>query len=73
MTTLFRSILGGIDWNAPADALKSVDIFWMHLFHVFIGLACLALLNATELHFTPSIATNSYTYMICLLYRNEIR
>lgn len=27
---------------------QDVDIFWMHLFHVFIGLACLALLNATE-------------------------
>jgi len=45
MTTLFRSILGGIDWNSPADALAEVDEAWKQLFHVYIGLAMLALLN----------------------------
>ncbi|CAK8995657.1 unnamed protein product [Durusdinium trenchii] len=45
MTTLFRSILGGLDWQVPADLLVEVGEGWMQLFHVFIGMAMLALLN----------------------------
>ncbi|CAJ1367348.1 unnamed protein product [Effrenium voratum] len=45
MTTLFRSILGGVDWYQPADALAAVGPVWTQLFQFYIGLATLTILN----------------------------
>ena len=36
-STLFRSILGGTDWDSAVDALDPVGWAWVLLFHVYIA------------------------------------
>ncbi|CAK8995291.1 Ankyrin-3 (ANK-3) (Ankyrin-G) [Durusdinium trenchii] len=43
--TLFRSLLGGLDWAAPAEALSPLGIFWVQMFHLYIAFCSLAVLN----------------------------
>jgi len=43
--TLFRALLGGLDWSVPADALLPLGIFWVQLFHWYIAFCSFAVLN----------------------------
>ncbi|CAK9108820.1 unnamed protein product [Durusdinium trenchii] len=43
--TLFRSILGGTDWDIAADALEEIDMLWVQLFHLYIAFCGFAVLN----------------------------
>ena len=36
-TTLFRSILAGMDWNVAADALTPLGQLWVQLFNLYIA------------------------------------
>ena len=36
-STLFRSILGGTDWDSAVDALVPVGMAWVLLFHIYIA------------------------------------
>ena len=35
--TLFRSILGGLDWEYAADSLVPVGWVWVQIFHLYIA------------------------------------
>ncbi|CAE7204204.1 Scn11a [Symbiodinium necroappetens] len=43
--TLFRSLLGGIDWGEAADALMPLGEFWVRLFDWYIAFCSFAVLN----------------------------
>jgi len=43
--TLFRSLLGGIDWGVAADALMPLGEFWVRLFDWYIAFCSFAVLN----------------------------
>ncbi|CAJ1379963.1 unnamed protein product [Effrenium voratum] len=43
--TLFRAILGGLDWELAADSLHSVGWVWVQVFHVYIAFCGFAVLN----------------------------
>lgn len=43
--TLFRAILGGLDWEYAADALLPVGAFWVQIFHLYIAFSGFAVLN----------------------------
>ena len=43
--TLFRAILGGLDWEVAANALIDVGWFWVQLFHTYIAFCGFAVLN----------------------------
>eukprot|EP00913_Durusdinium_trenchii_P020588 g19337.t1 len=46
IATLYRSILGGLDWGDAADALLGTNnIIWVHVFYFYIGFICLLILN----------------------------
>lgn len=45
VSTLFRAILGGIDWELAADALEAVGMVWVQLFHAYIAFCGFAVLN----------------------------
>lgn len=45
VSTLFRAILGGIDWELAADALEAVGTVWVQLFHLYIAFCGFAVLN----------------------------
>lgn len=44
-STLFRSILGGTDWDSAVDALVPVGMAWVLLFHIYIAFCGFAVLN----------------------------
>ena len=44
-STLFRSILGGTDWETAVDALEPVGWAWVSLFHIYIAFCGFAVLN----------------------------
>ena len=44
-TTLFQSILAGMDWKAAADSLLPLGIFWVQLFNLYIAFCGFAVLN----------------------------
>ena len=43
--TLFRSILGGLDWEVACNSLIPVGWFWVQLFHSYIAFSGFAVLN----------------------------
>ncbi|CAE7810502.1 Scn11a [Symbiodinium sp. CCMP2592] len=43
--TLFRALLEGFDWVDAAESLKPLGAFWIQLFHVYIAVGGLAILN----------------------------
>ncbi|OLQ01069.1 Voltage-dependent T-type calcium channel subunit alpha-1H [Symbiodinium microadriaticum] len=43
--TLFRAILGGLDWEIAANSLAQVGWFWVQLFHSYIAFSGFAVLN----------------------------
>jgi len=45
VSTLFRSILGGTDWDKAADALEAVGVIWVQLFNLYIAFCGFAVLN----------------------------
>ncbi|CAE6973091.1 Catsper1, partial [Symbiodinium sp. CCMP2456] len=44
-TTLFQSILAGMDWKVAADSLLPLGIFWVQLFNLYIAFCGFAVLN----------------------------
>eukprot|EP00437_Effrenium_voratum_P028819 CAMPEP_0181406536 /NCGR_PEP_ID=MMETSP1110-20121109/5322_1 /TAXON_ID=174948 /ORGANISM="Symbiodinium sp., Strain CCMP421" /LENGTH=504 /DNA_ID=CAMNT_0023528951 /DNA_START=33 /DNA_END=1543 /DNA_ORIENTATION=+ len=45
ITTLYRAVLGGLDWGEAADALAPLGIVWVHVFHFYVGFVSFAILN----------------------------
>lgn len=43
--TLFRALLEGFDWVDAAESLKPLGAFWIQLFHVYVAVGGLAILN----------------------------
>eukprot|EP00439_Symbiodinium_sp_Y106_P084891 s12_g26.t3 len=43
--TLFRAILGGLDWEVAVNSLVQVGWFWVQLFHSYIAFCGFAVLN----------------------------
>ena len=43
--TLFRALLEGFDWIEAADSLAPLGALWVQLFHVYIAVGGLAILN----------------------------
>eukprot|EP00439_Symbiodinium_sp_Y106_P063826 s471_g9.t3 len=45
LTTLLRSILGGIDWWIAADSLQHIGMFWVQVFNFYVCFCTFAVLN----------------------------
>jgi len=45
MSTLFKSITGGVDWDVVVVSLDAVHWAWVILFHMFLAFALFAVLN----------------------------
>ncbi|CAE7505117.1 unnamed protein product [Symbiodinium pilosum] len=45
IATLFRSISGGLDWEAAADSLNPLGIFWVQVFQLYVAFVSFAVLN----------------------------
>ncbi|CAE7239852.1 scn4ab [Symbiodinium microadriaticum] len=45
LTTLLRSILGGIDWWIAADSLQHIGMLWVQVFNFYVCFCTFAVLN----------------------------
>ncbi|CAE7720451.1 CACNA1B [Symbiodinium pilosum] len=59
MTTLFRSISGGVTWEEPANALQDVGGEWVLLFTVYVAFCLFAVLNVMVGVFCHSAITGA--------------
>jgi len=74
VTTLYRSILGGLDWGEAADALLPLGIFWVQVFHFYVGFVCLLLLNVmTGVFCNSAIRAAEHDHDIMMQNRHRFR
>lgn len=59
MSTLLRSISGGMNWQGPADALGQVGTEWEVLFTLYVTFSCFAVLNVMTGVFCHSAITGA--------------
>mmetsp|Transcript_69353 Transcript_69353/g.162351 ORF Transcript_69353/g.162351 Transcript_69353/m.162351 type:complete len:364 (+) Transcript_69353:648-1739(+) len=59
MSTLLRSISGGMNWQGPADALGQVGTEWEILFTLYVTFSCFAVLNVMTGVFCHSAITGA--------------
>ena len=59
IATLFRSISGGLDWEAAADSLNPLGIFWVQVFQLYVAFVSFAVLNASEMQEACFVFGNS--------------
>lgn len=72
--TLYRSILGGLDWGEAADALEPLGIFWEQVFHFYVGFVCLLLLNVmTGVFCNSAIRAAEHDHDIMMQNRHRFR
>lgn len=75
IATLYRSILGGLDWGDAADALLGTNnIIWVHVFYFYIGFICLLILNVmTGVFCNSAIRAAEHDHDIMMQNRHRFR
>lgn len=72
--TLFRSILGGLDWEYAADALIPVGWFWVQIFHLYIAFCGFAVLNVmTGVFVNSAIKTRERDHETLIQNKNRFK
>lgn len=72
--TLFRSILGGLDWEYAADALVPVGWFWVQIFHLYIAFCGFAVLNVmTGVFVNSAIKTRERDHETLIQNKNRFK
>lgn len=72
--TLFRSILGGIDWAWAADSLEPVGWIWVQVFHLYIAFCGFAVLNVmTGVFVNSAIKTRERDHETLIQNKNRFK
>lgn len=72
--TLFRSILGGLDWEYAADALIPVGWIWVQVFHLYIAFCGFAVLNVmTGVFVNSAIKTRERDHETLIQNKNRFK
>mmetsp|Transcript_7656 Transcript_7656/g.17608 ORF Transcript_7656/g.17608 Transcript_7656/m.17608 type:complete len:551 (-) Transcript_7656:133-1785(-) len=74
MTTLYRSVLAGVDWHEPADSLRVIGEGWVQLFNFYMALSMLALLNVmTGVFCNSAIRAAEKNHDVMMQHRSALR